>query len=123
MLDKLPPEFQRIAELVDQEPPQVREVFHFMLAVAMEESGLSELINTAQVDGRTWYSCESAADDVFGVVRPEMDAELLNDALSRHAGALKCERAAPQARDRRTDLGLAPLCTHGTTECVLREGT
>jgi hypothetical protein len=76
MDDRLPPEFQRTAELVDQQPPEVREVFHFMLTVAMEESGMAELINTAQVDGRTWYSYDSVAGDVFSVVRPEIDPEL-----------------------------------------------
>lgn len=43
MLDKLPPEFERIAELLEQQPPTVREVFHFMLTVAMEESGILTL--------------------------------------------------------------------------------
>jgi hypothetical protein len=53
VLDKLPPEFERIAELADQQPSEVGEVFHFMLTVAMEESGKAKLLNTAQVDGRT----------------------------------------------------------------------
>jgi hypothetical protein len=80
--DKLPPEFERIAELVDQQPPAVREVFQFMLAVAMEESGKAELINTSQVEGRTWYSYQTVAGDVFSVVRPEIGAESGKDILS-----------------------------------------
>jgi hypothetical protein len=52
----LPLEFERIAGLVDQQPPAVREVFHFMLAVAMEESRKATLLNTSHVEGRTWYS-------------------------------------------------------------------
>jgi hypothetical protein len=39
-----------------------------MLAVAMEESGIAELVNTAQINGRTWYSFESASADVCSVV-------------------------------------------------------
>ena len=50
MQDKLPPELQRIAELAEQQPPEVQEVFQFMLAVAMEESGIAELINTVHID-------------------------------------------------------------------------
>jgi hypothetical protein len=76
MQDRLPPEFQRIAQLVDQQPPEVREVFHFMLAVAMQESAIARLVNASQIDGRTWYSYEGASGDVFSVVRPEIDAEL-----------------------------------------------
>jgi hypothetical protein len=90
--DKLPPEFERIAELVDQQPPAVREVFHFMLAVAMEESGKAKLLNTAQVDGRTWYSYESAAGDVFSVVRPEIGAELEREMREVLEGILEEER-------------------------------
>jgi hypothetical protein len=37
MQDRLPPEFKRIAEPTDQQPPEAQQVFHFMLAVTMEE--------------------------------------------------------------------------------------
>jgi hypothetical protein len=67
MQPKLPPESQRIAELAEQQPPEAQEVFQFMLAVAMEESGIAKMTNTAQIDGRTWYSCESASGDVYSV--------------------------------------------------------
>jgi hypothetical protein len=71
--DELPPEFEPIAELVDQQPAAVREVFRFMLA--MEESGIAELIYTAQIEGRIWCS-RSAAANASTAVRPEIDAEL-----------------------------------------------
>jgi len=32
---KLPPEFERIAELAEQQPPEVQEVCQFMVAVAL----------------------------------------------------------------------------------------
>ena len=64
MESQLPPEFERLAELVDQQPPRVREAFHFLLAVAMEEDSKATLINTAQVEGRTHYSYRSTAGDV-----------------------------------------------------------
>lgn len=47
-----------------------------MLALAMEESGIARLTNTSQIDGRTWYSYESASGDVCSVVRPEIRPEL-----------------------------------------------
>jgi hypothetical protein len=73
---KLPPEFERIAELAEYQPPEVQEVFQVMLAVAVEESGIAELTNPSQIDGRTWYSYESASGDVYSVVRPEIGPEL-----------------------------------------------
>ena len=60
---------------MDQHPPEVRQAFQFCLAVAMEEEGATKLINTAQVDGRTWYSYETVAGEIFSVVRPEIGAE------------------------------------------------
>lgn len=41
----------------------------------MEENGAARLVNTAQVEGRTWYRYESEAGDVSSVVRPEIGAE------------------------------------------------
>ena len=41
----------------------------------MEEEGAAKLVNTAQVDGRTWYSYETVAGEVFSVVRPEIGVE------------------------------------------------
>lgn len=75
MGDELPPDLKRLAALIDQQPPKVREAFLFLLAVAMEEDGKATPINTAQVDGRTHYSYQTVAGDVFTVVRPEIDAE------------------------------------------------
>ena len=57
-------------------PPEVREAFHFCLAVAMEEADKAKLLNIAQVDGRTDYSYETVAGDVFSVVRSEISAEM-----------------------------------------------
>jgi hypothetical protein len=74
-VDELPEELRRLGELADRQPPAVRQAFQFCLAVAMEEDGSAKLINTAQVDGRTWYSYEAATGEVFSVVRPKIDAE------------------------------------------------
>jgi hypothetical protein len=92
MLDRPPPEFQRIAELAEQQPPEVQEVFQFMLAVAMEESGIAELQNASHVDGRTRYSYKSAAGDVCSVVRPEIDPELEEEMREALEGILVEER-------------------------------
>ena len=48
MDSKLPPEFEALTALVDQQPPEVREAFHFCLAVTMGEAGKAKLPNTAQ---------------------------------------------------------------------------
>ena len=50
MGNEVPPELRCLAVLIDQEPPNVREAFQFLMAVALEESGKAESINVAQVD-------------------------------------------------------------------------
>ena len=59
-----------------------------MLAVAMEESGIAELINTVQIDGRTWYSHKSASGDVCSVARPEIGPELEKEMREALEGTL-----------------------------------
>jgi len=74
--NELPSDLERLAAFVDQQPPGVREAFHFLLAVALEESGKATLINIARVEGRTHYSYRTVAGDVFTVIRPNIDAEM-----------------------------------------------
>ena len=71
----LTPEPRRLGAFVDRQLLQVRQDLQFCIAVALEENGGCRLINTAQVHGRTWYSYESVAGEVFSVVRPEIGAE------------------------------------------------
>jgi len=68
----LPPEFQAFASLLDAQPPEVQNVFQFLIATAMHEAGKFELLNVAEVDDRWDYTFKSSAGDVFSVVRPEM---------------------------------------------------
>lgn len=62
-----------------------------MLAVAMEESGKAELINTSEPNGRTHRSYLGAAGDVSSVVRPEIDAELEREMRQALEGILEEE--------------------------------
>ena len=112
MQDELPPEFKRIAHLADQQPPHVREVFQFMMSVAMEESGIAKLINTAHVDGWTWYSYESASGDVHSVVRPHMITEL--ERKMKWRGARRGVSLRPQCTMPKT----RPHCCRWTQICV-----
>ncbi len=48
----LPPEFQHIADLASQQPPQVRELFHYALVLVMIDDEKARVISTRQEDGR-----------------------------------------------------------------------
>jgi hypothetical protein len=66
-----PPGLQAFASLLDTQPPEVQEVFQFLLATAMHETGKFELLNVTEVAGR-WHYAFKDAGEVFSVVRPEM---------------------------------------------------
>jgi hypothetical protein len=96
---ELTPELQRLAELVDQQPPEVRQAFQFCIAVAMEENGRGRLVNTSEVDGQTWYSYESLAGEVLSVVRPQIDAETEREVREWLVGLIE-DRYVPASRTR-----------------------
>ena len=54
----------------------MREALQFCLAVALEDSGKATLVNTAQIEGRTHYSYQTVAGNVFTMIRPDIDAEI-----------------------------------------------
>ena len=91
MTSELPPEYQRLASLIDQQPPAVREVVHLILAVALEKSGKARMANTFQGEGRVHYAYETVAGDVFTLVRPEIDAEKEEEVRTIAAEILKRE--------------------------------
>ena len=61
-------------------------------AATTKESGIAELINTSQVNGRTWYSYESASGDVYSVVRTEISTGLEEEMREALEGILVEER-------------------------------
>ena len=76
----LPPNLQPVASLLNAQPPEVQEPFHFLLATAMHEGGNPrlgkfELLNVAEGDGRRHYTF-SGVGEVFSVVRLEMSKEM-----------------------------------------------
>jgi hypothetical protein len=57
----------------------------------MEEDGRARLVNTAQVDRRTWYSYEAVTGEVFSVVRPEIDGETEREVREWVVGLMEAE--------------------------------
>lgn len=74
--NNLPPKLQLFASLLDAHPPEVQEVFQFLLATAIHEAGKFELLNVAEVDGR-WHYAFSGAGEVFSAVRPGVRLRIL----------------------------------------------
>jgi len=92
MDDELPPEYAHLVALIDEQSPEVREALHFLLAVALEESGKARLLNISQIEGRVHYSYQTIVGDVFTVVRPEMDHEKEEELRAMAAAILGGEK-------------------------------
>jgi len=64
-----------VAAFADEQRTEVGQAFEFCLAVVLGEKGEARLVNTSEVQGRTYYRYETVAGDVFSVVGPETGAE------------------------------------------------
>ena len=65
---ELPPEIQHVADLLSKERPDVRELFRYVLVLAMIDDEKVHLISTRLEDGRAWPAVVTLAGDVCGIV-------------------------------------------------------
>ncbi len=77
----LPLEIQRVADLLSEQPPQVRDLFRCALVLAMIDDEKALVIGT-RVDGeREYLTVETFAGNTFEILRPgiseEVEAQLM----------------------------------------------
>ncbi len=79
----LPPELDMFARILDGQPPQVREVFHYALALLLVENGkAARHSDGASSSGARSINASgsifvSNAGELFSVVRPDVSEEAL----------------------------------------------
>jgi hypothetical protein len=82
----LPPKFERLAALLSEQSPEVRDLFRYALVLAMIDDEKAREIGTRVEEGREWLKVETVAGDVFEIVRPpiseEGEAELMRQVRS-----------------------------------------
>jgi hypothetical protein len=64
----LPPEFERVADLLSEQPLEVRDLFRYALMLAMIDDEKARIIGT-RVEDREWLTLETVAGDVFEIAR------------------------------------------------------
>ena len=78
---ELPPELQRVADLLSEQPPAVRDLFRFALVLAMVDDEKARVIGTRVENGQEWLTIKTTAGEVFEILRPpiseEVEAELM----------------------------------------------
>jgi hypothetical protein len=72
----LPPEFERLADLLSEQPAEVRDLFRYALVLAMIDDEKAHITGT-RIDGdREYLSVQTIAGDVFGILRPPISEEV-----------------------------------------------
>ncbi len=71
----LPPEFERLADLIREQPPDVRDLFRYALVLAMIDDEKARITGTRIVGDREMVTVKTLAGDVFEMVRPEISKE------------------------------------------------
>ncbi len=67
---ELPPEFQRVADLLAQQPPEVRDLFRYALVLAMLDDEKARVIGSREAQGYTWLTIETHRDVSTHCARP-----------------------------------------------------
>ena len=75
MSDQLPPELQQLASFLDAQPGPIQIAFQYCLSVLMVEAGKAKLINTEPGENGAMCTFQTAAGDVFSVIKPPMSIE------------------------------------------------
>ena len=79
MQSDLPPDLAMLARIVDGQPPNVRELFHYALATLLIEDGKAEIIEQRTIDARERITIRTVAGELFSIVRPNViDAQLVD---------------------------------------------
>ncbi len=72
----LPPELERLADLLSEQPPEVRDLFRYALVLAMIDDEKARVIGTRVEEEREWLTVETVAGDVFEIRRPAISEEV-----------------------------------------------
>jgi hypothetical protein len=86
----LPPEFQRLADLLSRQPPAVRhtcvlrkrDLFRYCLVLALIDDEKARVIGTRIENEEEWLTIETA-DEVFEMLRPAISEEIEDELLER----------------------------------------
>lgn len=70
-------ELQDVAEVIDQQPANVRELFQYTLVMLMVEDGKAEIIETREVDGRTEFTIRTCTPEIFQIMKPDVSEQQL----------------------------------------------
>jgi hypothetical protein len=73
---ELPPALQHLAALLDQQPPEVRDLFRYALTLAIIDDEKARVIGSRDKRGRRRLTLKTIAGDMFEIIRHAISEEL-----------------------------------------------
>jgi hypothetical protein len=67
---ELPPELRRVADLLSEQPPQVRDLFRYLLVMSMVDEHKAKIVGARAMRGRHYLRIKTNAGAVFQILRP-----------------------------------------------------
>jgi hypothetical protein len=96
MENNLPPDLEMLSRMIDGQPPQVRELFHYALAMLMVENGKAEITERHHVDNLEHLNIKTTAGDVFEILTPQVSDERLQQSRTLARETLRQDRAGKE---------------------------
>jgi hypothetical protein len=72
----IPPELQRVADLLGEQPPEVRDLFRYALVLAIIDDEKARVIRTREENGQEWLTIKTLAGDELEILRPPISEEV-----------------------------------------------
>jgi hypothetical protein len=88
----IPPELEMFSRIVDGQPPNVRELFHYALTMLMIEEGKAEIVEQHTIDAREHLRLRTVGGDSFTIIKPFV-SELLTKMRTTAREILDADRS------------------------------
>jgi hypothetical protein len=69
---ELPPELQRVDDLLSKQPPGVRDLSRYLLVMSMVDAHKAKIVGARAMRGRHYVKIETNGGDVFRILRPRI---------------------------------------------------
>ena len=83
----LPPEFERLADLLSEQLPEVRDLFRYALVLAMIDDEEARVIGNRAENGQEWLTIKTLVGEVFEIMRPPI-SEVVEGQLMEEVRAI-----------------------------------
>ena len=89
---ELPSELQDLAQLLDDQPEDVQELFRYALVMLMIEDNKAQIIERQSVDNLEYLTVKTNAGDVFEILKPQVSEDVLAKMRARAREILEQDR-------------------------------